>query len=109
MLRDIFIHIEIRCPLGGWRGPMKLRLHSAFAVTLLFCLLSSTVFGAVTGRISGTVKDPTGAVVPGAEITAHETQTGIRTVTKADAAGFYSFPQLPVGRYDLYVKATGFK
>jgi len=48
-------------------------------------------------------------VVPGAEVAALETQTGIKTLTRADTAGFYSFPQLPVGRYDLTVKARGFK
>src|ERR1700704_338091 len=65
------------------------------AVTLFVCLCTQVSFGAVTGRISGTVKDPTGAVIPNAEVTALETQTGIRTMTKTDAAGFYSFPSLP--------------
>ena len=76
------------------------------AVTLFVCLCTQPSFGAVTGRISGTVKDPTGAVIPNAEVTALETQTGIRTTTKTDAAGFYSFPSLPVG-HD--VKSSGFK
>ena len=66
-------------------------------------------FAAVTGRISGTVKDPTGALVPSAEVTALETQTGIRTATKTDAQGFYSFPSLPVGHYELEVRSSGFK
>src|SRR6266853_2840487 len=79
-----------------------------FAVTL-FVLCTQASFGAVTGRISGTVKDPTGAVIPSAEVTALETQTGIRNTTKTDAAGFYSFPSLPVGHYDLDVKSSGFK
>lgn len=66
-------------------------------------------WGAVTGRISGTVKDPTGAVVPGAQITVLETQTGIKSATVTDTAGFYSFPSLPVGHYSLEVKSSGFK
>ncbi|HUJ22185.1 MAG TPA: carboxypeptidase regulatory-like domain-containing protein, partial [Bryobacteraceae bacterium] len=73
------------------------------------CVFAQAGWGAVTGRISGTVKDPTGAVVPGAQITVVETQTGIKTGTKTDAAGFYSFPSLAVGHYDLEVKASGFK
>lgn len=78
-------------------------------VTVLVCLVLQLAWGAVTGRISGTVKDPTGAVVPNAQLTALETQTGVKTETKADSAGFYSFPSLPVGRYDLEVRASGFK
>lgn len=78
-------------------------------VALLIGLCVPEVFGAVTGRISGTVKDPTGAVVPGAQVTAVETQTGIKTTTKTDAAGSYSFPSLPVGPYNLEVRAAGFK
>jgi len=76
---------------------------------LLVCLCTPLTFGAVTGRISGTVKDPTGAVIPEADVAAVETQTGIKTVTKTDSAGFYSFPALAVGRYDLDVRAKGFK
>jgi hypothetical protein len=73
--------------------------------TLLACLCAQASFAAVTGRISGTVKDPTGALVPSAEVTALETQTGIRTATKTDAQGFYSFPSLPVGHYELEVRS----
>ena len=76
---------------------------------LLVGFCSSVTFGAVTGRISGTVKDPTGALVPNAQVTALETQTGVKTETRSDTAGFYSFPSLPVGPYELQVKASGFK
>jgi hypothetical protein len=78
-------------------------------VTVLVCIVLQLAWGAVTGRISGTVKDPTGAVIPAADVSAVETQTGIKTVTKTDSAGYYSFPALAVGHYDLDVRATGFK
>src|SRR5579863_3602362 len=77
----------------------------AFAISLAVAL----VWGAVTGRIAGTVKDPTGAVVPNAQITVVEIQTGIKTESKTDSSGTYSFPSLPVGHYDLEVRASGFK
>jgi hypothetical protein len=77
--------------------------------TVLVCFVLQLAWGAVTGRISGTVKDPTGAVVPSAQITVVETQTGIKTESKTDSAGFYSFPSLPVGHYELEVKASGFR
>jgi hypothetical protein len=78
-------------------------------IAFFLCLVLPLAWGAVTGRISGTVKDPTGAVVPGAQIVVLETQTGIKTETKTDAAGFYSFPSLPVGHYELDVRASGFR
>ena len=78
-------------------------------LAVVACLLAQLAWGAVTARISGTVKDPTGAVVPGAQIAVLETATGIKTETKTDSAGFYSFPSLPVGHYDLEVKASGFR
>src|SRR5579863_6504446 len=92
--------------MSGSRQIKTLRL---LLVALVIGVLAPLAWGAVTGRISGTVKDPTGAVVPNAQVTALETQTGIKTVTKADSAGFYSFPSLPVGHYDLEVRASGFK
>ncbi len=77
--------------------------------TVLVCFVLQLAWSAVTGRISGTVKDPTVAVVPSAQITVVETQTGIKTESKTDSAGFYSFPSLPVGHYELEVKASGFR
>jgi hypothetical protein len=85
------------------------RRYLIVVATLLACLCAQASFAAVTGRISGTVKDPTGALVPSAEVTALETQTGIRTATKTDAQGSYSFPSLPVGHYELEVRSSGFK
>ena len=47
--------------------------------------------------------------MPSADVTALETQTGIRNATKTDVQGFYSFPSLPVGHYELEVRSSGFK
>jgi len=66
-------------------------------------------YGAVTVSISGTLRDPTGAVVPGVTLTITNTAQGTRTQTSADAKGFYCFPSLAVGRYDLQVEAAGFR
>ncbi len=63
-----------------------------------------------TGAISGTVKDPSGAVVPNAQVTLRDTEKNadVRTMTTS-ATGEFSFPQLPVGRYSFTVEATGFR
>jgi len=63
---------------------------------------------ATTGSISGTIIDPSGAVVPGVNLTATNPATGIQNTTKTDVKGFYSFPSLAVGRYDLKIEAPGF-
>jgi hypothetical protein len=64
---------------------------------------------AVTGSISGTVKDVTGAVIPGATLTVTNAGQGIQNKATTDAKGFYSFPSLPVGRYELEFDASGFR
>ncbi|HTQ96500.1 MAG TPA: carboxypeptidase-like regulatory domain-containing protein, partial [Candidatus Acidoferrum sp.] len=57
----------------------------------------------------GTVKDPSGAVVPRATVTATDTDTGVRQVVSTNDAGAYSFPSLPVGHYDVDITANGFR
>jgi hypothetical protein len=83
--------------------------HPFAAAALVVLWGSVATWGAVTGRISGTVKDPTGAVVPNAQITVVETSTGIKTATATDSSGFYAFLSLPVGHYELEVRSSGFR
>jgi hypothetical protein len=65
--------------------------------------------GSVTGRISGTVKDPSGAVIPDVQVTVVNTETGIVQTSRTDSQGFYAFPSLQVGHYNLEVRHPGFK
>lgn len=79
------------------------------ALSVLAILLATVpVYGAGGGSISGTVTDPSGAVIVGATLKLVNTaqQTLWRTAT--DKQGLYSFPDLPVGRYDLTITAAGF-
>src|SRR5690348_2747542 len=62
-----------------------------------------------TGAIRGTLKDPSGAVIPGATMTATLEGQNVPHATATDANGDYEFPVLPVGTYTLDVEATGFK
>jgi hypothetical protein len=79
------------------------------AVFLLsICLFASAAFGSITGSITGTVKDATGSVLPGAVVTAHNVDTGVDASTKTNRDGSYSFPELPNGHYNLQVTAPGF-
>jgi len=67
------------------------------------------LFGKVTGSISGTVRDAQGGVIPGATVAAKNTQTGVVETIQTDGAGFYNFPALSIGTYDVSIEKTGFK
>jgi Carboxypeptidase regulatory-like domain len=82
-------------------------------VVFLFALLFSTslTFGqsASTGALSGTVTDPSGAVIANATVTATNIATGqTRTVT-TDTSGVYKISLLPPGNYSVKFSASGFK
>jgi hypothetical protein len=79
------------------------------AVTVLIALGAPLSWADVGGKITGTVKDQTNAVVPGATVTALNTTTGVKRTTNTDDQGTYSFPVLPVGQYQIDVSADGFK
>jgi len=81
-----------------------------FPAASIACLLGAAVAWArITGSISGVVTDQNGGVVVGAKVTALETQTGVRSEITTDSKGFYNFPALAVGKYDVEVQAPGFK
>jgi len=61
------------------------------------------------GTITGTVKDTSGAAVPGAAVTVKHLETGLTRAVQADATGNYSVPSLPVGEYELTAEKMGFQ
>src|ERR1700722_3547113 len=62
----------------------------------------------VTGSIRGTVVDPSGAAVPGVQISAREVNTGVVTNTKTDRSGTYNFQSLTIGTYVVSAEKAGF-
>src|SRR5258708_2976102 len=64
--------------------------------------------GQTTGRIAGTVKDPSGAVVAGAEVKCTARGSGEERKVLTDSAGNYSAPLLPPGDYRVSFSAKGF-
>jgi hypothetical protein len=77
----------------------------------VFAVLSCCAMGwaQTTGVLRGTVKDPSGAVVPGAQVAAALEDTNVSRSVVSDPDGSYEFPALAVGRYQLQVEARGFK
>ncbi len=81
-------------------------------VLLRVGLLVVTFCGAAwaqTGSITGTVKDPTGAAIPGAKVVVTSPERGITRDTTSNSTGDYNESALPSGSYDVIVTATGFK
>jgi hypothetical protein len=84
-----------------------IRWMTTFAAVLLSS--RALMLGATTGSISGTLKDPTGAVITDATVVATHTAQGVQTKTTTDAKGVYNFPSLAVGTYNIKANAKGFK
>jgi Carboxypeptidase regulatory-like domain/TonB dependent receptor len=80
---------------------------TALAIVYLF-FAAISLFAAVGGSISGTVADKGGAVVAGAVLKLVNTAQQTTHHAISDKQGLYSFPNLPVGHYDLTIKASGF-
>jgi Carboxypeptidase regulatory-like domain len=77
--------------------------------TLLAVMTAATSFAQTSGgAIRGTVSDPSGASVPGADVTIEEVSTSETWRLVSSSAGLYNGPNLPVGRYNVTVKAPGF-
>ncbi len=74
-------------------------------------LISASAVSAQTGtsRISGTVTDSSGAVIPGAAVTAVSEATGVTYTQVTTDAGLYAFTSLPTGIYTIKVEIQGFK
>jgi hypothetical protein len=78
---------------------------------MLLCILSSAsllISQTAMTSLRGVIKDPSGAVVPGATITITNQATAQTLSTTADAAGNYQFQQIPPARYTIKVSASGF-
>ncbi len=86
---------------------MKVRnLLGSLFVFLMACSLAGAQD--VSSKITGTVHDPSGAVIAGAAVTAHEVARGIDYPATTNSAGSYYLSPLPIGRYTLKVTASGF-
>ncbi len=84
--------------------PQRAAMIAALGLLSTSAALSQTV----TGSISGTVTDPSGAVIPKATVVALNTGTGVRTPVTSNNAGEYSLRFLPIGTYQVEVTAPGF-
>src|SRR5438128_1770727 len=85
-----------------------------FRIILSICCLAvawGTAWSSQTtvAQISGTVKDQSGAVLPGVEVSATQTDTGVKRSVPTDETGSYILANLPLGPYRLEAALPGFR
>ncbi|WP_263367528.1 TonB-dependent receptor [Edaphobacter bradus] len=88
---------------------MRTKLFPLAGYALAALLCTSTMFAqTVTGAITGAVSDPSGAVIPGAQVIAENTGTGVKTQAQTNDSGAYTIRFLPIGTYRVTIYASGF-
>lgn len=75
----------------------------------VLCATAWTGAQSTTARLVGTIRETTGAVVPGVTVTATNLDTGLTRVAVTNEQGDYVVPTLPVGRYEVAAELSGFK
>lgn len=99
--------------VGPWKRFRKAMASAIWALAAVaFAALTPLAVKAqigATGTIQGTVTDPSGAVIPGAEVTVTNKGTGVAIKQNTAKSGFYSISPLEAGSYSVSVSAPGFK
>ena len=89
---------------------MTRALRTSFVVVLALLVVSAIASAQLsTSELAGTVRDSSGAVLPGVTVTVTQTDTGFTRSVVTDEAGAYLLPNLPTGPYRLEVALQGFK
>ncbi len=85
------------------------RSYIFFTIAILLTAAAAAMGQSFTGTLVGTVKDPTGAVLPGVGLKLTRVDTGQTRETATNERGDFTFVQLPVGTYQLEAELPGFK
>jgi hypothetical protein len=83
--------------------------RSAVVLVAFVVLTLAVAWASINGSIAGVVTDASGAVLSGATVVATETKTGVKTTVTTDEKGFYNFPALAVGSYEVEINSPGFR
>jgi len=109
-LKETLMEINVSS-LKSIRAAWRHHIQSLALLALLAPYLVATSLAQIGGKgaIEGTVKDPSGAVVPGATVTAREVDTGVSTVRTATNSGYFVISPLDPGKYTVTVTEQGFQ
>ena len=95
-----------------------MKVHSRRRLTISGCILPFLLLAGMTatlvaqvnfGRISGTISDSSGAVVPGQQVRVTQEETGIERTVVSNERGDYIATNLPTGTYSVKVESAGFQ
>jgi hypothetical protein len=97
-------------PLPGSKQAEEFMISHRFILAfILGPAMTYSAFASTGGSIAGTVADPSGGVMPDVTVTVRNTDTGIAQRIITNSEGFYAFPTLPEGRYELQMEHSGFQ
>src|SRR5713226_8353530 len=88
---------------------MKRILSGTLTGILVMGMSCADIWAQATAQISGTVKDQSGAVLPGVEVTMTQTDTGIARSAVTNETGSYVLSNLPIGPYRFEAALPGFR
>ena len=99
--------------MKGMRCAQRLLLRIVGLMTMVLWVLNSPIglqaqITKATASVNGTVKDPSGGIVPGADVTLANVQTGVKWATRTNSSGDYVILQAPPGHYTMAVSKQGF-
>ena len=101
---------ESKPTLTGVSGVTRAAIRGVLPLIAFILLIPSSGFAqTATGTINGSVTDSTGAVIPGAQISIVNAETGVETATETGINGAYAVPNMPPGQYNISASAEGFK
>lgn len=95
--------------LKEWAIPKNFLAVLCALLMLVFGVRVFAQAGSTDGSVTGTVKDPSGALLPGAQLILTNVDTGIVQKTVSTSAGAYAFPLVKVGTYSIKAEAKGFE
>ncbi len=104
----MYRHSTTSVASGLKSGVMRVFLVNVFLATLILLFSSSLFAQQLTGSLSGTATDSTGATVPGAAVELKNAASGDARVAKTNGDGFFAIVAVPPGKYTLRISAAGF-
>src|SRR5579884_73072 len=101
------------CQISGFLEVQFMRAFlRSVTIAILLSAISSFAFAAqstsTSGTISGTITDPSGAVIPGATVAIHNAVSEYQQTVKTDNSGHFQFTNVPFNPYHLTVSVAGF-